>query len=117
MFRRHKNKAQSTAEYAIVIALVVAAVIAMQVYVRRGIQARIKQATDFTQAGETADANFSFSFDNTGTNLQFEPNYTVSGRSTTQDAQRSESLLEKGGVARDEAYTRVNVTGVENITY
>jgi len=46
MFRLNK-KAQSTAEYAIVIALVIGAVMAMQIYVRRGLQGRIKDTTDY----------------------------------------------------------------------
>ena len=46
-----KNKAQSTAEYAILIALVVAAVVGMQTYVKRGLQARTHDATvDYTTA-------------------------------------------------------------------
>ncbi len=47
MFKIFKNKrAQSTAEYAILIALVVGAVVAMQTYVKRGIQARQKVESD-----------------------------------------------------------------------
>jgi len=37
---------QNTAEYAIVIALVIGAVIAMQTYVKRGVQGRFKDASD-----------------------------------------------------------------------
>ena len=37
MIRGFYNKAQSTAEYAIVLALVVGAVVAMQIYVKRGL--------------------------------------------------------------------------------
>ena len=40
---RISRKAQQTAEYAIVLGLVVGAVVAMQVYVKRGLQGRIKQ--------------------------------------------------------------------------
>jgi len=35
-----KSRAQTTAEYAILIGLVIAAVVAMQIYVKRGLQAR-----------------------------------------------------------------------------
>ncbi len=41
-----KSKGQSTAEYAIVIGFVVAAIIAMQIYVRRGLQGKVKTVTD-----------------------------------------------------------------------
>ena len=43
---RRSSKGQSTAEYAIVIGLVIAAAVAMQVYVKRGLQGKIKDATD-----------------------------------------------------------------------
>lgn len=39
----HKNKAQTTNEYAILLAIVVAALIAMQLYVKRGIQGRVHE--------------------------------------------------------------------------
>lgn len=40
------KKAQNTAEYAILIALVIGVFSAMQIYVRRGLQARIKGGAD-----------------------------------------------------------------------
>jgi Flp pilus assembly pilin Flp len=46
MFIRSKKRAQSTLEYAVIIAVVVGALIAMQVYVKRGLQGRLRQATD-----------------------------------------------------------------------
>jgi hypothetical protein len=51
---RFDKRAQSTAEYAIVIALVIGAVVAMQVYVRRGLQARMKGAVDTYLIGQTS---------------------------------------------------------------
>ena len=47
MFRwLNSRKGQNTAEYAILIGVIVAAAIAMQIYIRRGMQARIKDAVD-----------------------------------------------------------------------
>ena len=40
------KKAQSTLEYALIISVVVGALLAMQVYVKRGIQGRLKKAAD-----------------------------------------------------------------------
>ena len=51
--RLMRSKAQSTAEYAIVIGLVIAAAIAMQVYVRRGLQAKVKDAADYKDPAAT----------------------------------------------------------------
>lgn len=41
-----RNKAQSTAEYAILIGLVVGVLVVMQTYLKRGIQGRVKDAAD-----------------------------------------------------------------------
>ena len=41
------RKAQNTAEYALLIALVVAGVIAMQTYAQRALQARIRDAAQY----------------------------------------------------------------------
>jgi len=46
MFIKLNKRAQSTLEYGIVIAVVVAALIAMQIYFKRGIQGKLKQSTD-----------------------------------------------------------------------
>jgi len=43
---KFSRKAQSTAEYAIIIGVVVGALIVMQTYIKRGIQGRFKDATD-----------------------------------------------------------------------
>ncbi len=44
--RLFRNKAQSTAEYAILIGVVIGVLIVMQTYVKRGIQGRFKDSTD-----------------------------------------------------------------------
>ena len=47
MFMKLRNKrAQSTLEYAIVIVVVVAGLIAMQVYIKRGLQGKLRSSTD-----------------------------------------------------------------------
>ena len=78
MFRKlHKNKkAQQTAEYALLIALVVAAVIAMQTYAQRTIQARIRSASQHLalSTGDLGD-----------TNLQYEPYYLTSEYQVSRD--------------------------------
>lgn len=69
------KKGQSTLEYAVLIVVIIAALIAVQVYLKRGIQGRIRQSSD--QIGE-----------------QFSPGWTTSNRITntysnsieTQDA-------------------------------
>ena len=49
------RRGQTTAEYAIVLGVVLAALVGMQIYVKRGAQARVKLGVDqFTKAGTTA---------------------------------------------------------------
>lgn len=52
--RYYKNKAQSTLEYAVLIACIAAALVAMRIYIKRGIQGRVKDAAD--QIGEQYSA-------------------------------------------------------------
>jgi len=77
MFKKliRNKKAQQTAEYALLIALVVAAVIAMQTYAQRAIQARIKGASDWL-ADETSEL---------GRVNQYEPYYLESIYETTRE--------------------------------
>jgi len=58
---RQSRKGQSTAEYAIVIGLVIAAAVAMQVYVKRGIQAKVKGAVDFDPSTGITNSAVTFS--------------------------------------------------------
>ena len=47
MFRLlNKRKAQSTIEYVVLVIIIIGALITIQVYIKRGIQGRMKQATD-----------------------------------------------------------------------
>ena len=75
------KKGQNTAEYAVLIALVVAAGIAMQTYVKRGMQAGTKFAVDKLKK-------------NTG---QYEPYYRESSYDTTQSKYQDTVQTEAGG--------------------
>lgn len=91
MLRILKNrKAQTTAEYAILIGLVVAALVAMQTYVKRGLQGRMRDATD-TFANQTI---------NLGTTTQYEPYYLQQGSATTSTSTASETTALGGAINR-----------------
>jgi cytoskeletal protein RodZ len=45
-FLRKKKKGQSTLEYAVLIIIVIGALLSIQVYIKRGIQGRLKSASD-----------------------------------------------------------------------
>ena len=73
---RNRIKGQSTAEYAILIALVVAAVIAMQTYAKRALQAKVRDASLYMVA-QTNEM---------GNSVQYEPYYLESAFNTTRDS-------------------------------
>lgn len=103
------NKAQSTAEYAILIGVVVGALIAMQVYVRRSLQAKTKWAVDM--AGDLTTIP---NADTTTLNKQYEPYYSapVSGSLTTaQTGAQSEGLTTGGGATRSTTNFQATQTG------
>jgi len=88
---RQLKKGQSTAEYAIVIGLVIAAAVGMQLYVKRGIQGKIKDAVDYD------GAKGKYGMGNTG---QYEPDYLSSEMDSSRTAKESSEAFEGGGVKR-----------------
>lgn len=96
MLRLFRNqKAQSTAEYAIVIGLVVAAAIAMQIYIKRGIQAKIKDGTDLLTSINGTIENFTLA-----STEQYEPYYMGSDFDVSRNATTAEATFRGGGVTR-----------------
>ena len=74
MFRRLSVKrAQTTLEYAILIGVIVAGLIAMQVYLKRGFQGKLKESAD--TMGQ-----------------QFSPDYTTSHYTTKSSTDSEETL-------------------------
>lgn len=103
MFNKLFNKkGQNTAEYAILIALVIGGVIAMQTYIQRGIQGRMKDGTDYMarQTGETL-----------GYTGQYDPQYTESDSSINRESQEMQSHT---GAYSNEFRNR---TGSQRTTY
>lgn len=94
------RRGQNTAEYAILIGLVVAAAIAMQTYVKRGLQGRLKDGVD-ELVEQTA---------------QYEPYYLGSDFQTTTSARNTAKVGIGGSVERDsdEETTR---EGTQEILY
>lgn len=45
-FNNKRKKGQSTLEYAILIIIIIGALLSIQVYIKRGVQGRLKQAAD-----------------------------------------------------------------------
>ena len=90
---RLNKKGQSIMEYAVLVSLVIAAITGMQLYVKRGLQAKIKDASDnlpnyiTTQAGMAAGTVF-----NEG-HTQYEPYYRGDSETTSTTARGTEKFI------------------------
>ena len=93
---RRLRKGQSTAEYAIVIGLVIAAAVAMQVYVKRGLQGKVKDATDYVDSDAATVL---------GNTTQYEPYYQGSDMTGTRNASNQEQSAAGGAVNRTDTET------------
>ena len=93
---RKIRKSQSIAEYAVLIAIAIGAAIAMQVYVKRGLQAKVKSHTDsFTGITATIDAIPDSGVDSAATISdmpQYEPYYLESSYDRYQENVEQEHL-------------------------
>ncbi len=67
----HNKRAQSALEYAVVLAVIAGALIAMQIYMKRGIEGRFRSSTD--DIGEQFDAK------------KADYSYTTTRNATTKD--------------------------------
>jgi hypothetical protein len=103
---RKLSKGQSTAEYAIVIGLVIAAAVAMQIYVKRGLQGKIKDAVNYRDTDD----------DITGTTGQYEPYYQTSDMTSKRESSETSSTEEGGSVTRATDKDTSSRTGTSNIT-
>ncbi len=111
---RRLSKGQSTAEYAIVIGLVIAAALGMQIYVKRQLQGKIKDASDFSRYG--ANAPTGYGIDNA--KEQYEPYYATSEITSSTNRKESIETSTGGGVERiitKETPERTEQYGTRNI--
>jgi Flp pilus assembly pilin Flp len=92
MLRKISKRAQTTAEYAILIALVVAAVTAMQIYVKRGLQGKVKDVVDDMGAQMPGLA--------ASDTKQYEPYYLESTGNTNQNSTDTENVAIGGAVTK-----------------
>ena len=88
-----KNQAQSLAEYALGVSLVIMAIVGMQVYVKRGIQARLKTFVDGAGQGSSQAAGLSKPL------IQYEPYYQSSLAESNQGQRTSTEYAQYGSSA------------------
>ena len=93
-----RKRGQSVTEYAIVFSVVAAAIIGMQIYLRRGLQAKQRDATAYLTnvAGNPGGLGAAV----LATTGQYEPYYNASTYSTAQDATHVEKMTAGGQIAR-----------------
>ncbi len=103
MFRKliKNKKAQQTAEYALLISLVVAAIIAMQTFAQRTIQARIRDASGYLAKQTSA----------MGQTNQYEPYYLKSQYEIFRDDSTTEVLGNAGAFRMDLVSNRTRWNG------
>jgi len=111
---RIKGKAgQNTLEYAILISLVVAGIVAMQTYAQRALQARVRDASvymsDTIAAAPTGSAIVM------GGTPQYEPYYLETAYDITRDGTESE-ILGVDAVGRTENTTRTRRAGGNTVS-
>ena len=104
------KKGQNTAEYALLIALVVAGIIAMQQYAQRALQARVRDASAYMTGAVNNTALPGFN-----STAQYEPYYMQSNYTVERNAESNKRLAE-GTVAYDSNAARTR-TGNETTTY
>jgi uncharacterized protein (UPF0333 family) len=98
MFIHLKKRGQSTLEYAVIIAVIVGALIAMQVYVKRGIQGRLRTAAD--DIGESfSPGHTTINTTTTTTSNSTERTRPGNNSTTTTDSKQSQSRISNESVA------------------
>ena len=112
MLKMFKNKkAQNTAEYAILIALVIGGVVAMQTYAQRALQARIHDVSSFMTTNGSTDAQGC----KIGSSTQYEPYYLHSDYNVVSNSVDYKRMGD-GLVGQDSQSNRSRI-GVQNSSY
>ena len=100
---------QTTAEYAVVLGVVVAAIIGMQIYVKRGMNARLKDASD--SAVSAMWDKLQIAGKPGIDDQQYEPYYTSSDYNSIQSADHQENVATGGVVTRSGINEKTTRTG------
>ena len=96
---KKRQKGQSTLEYAILIIIIIGALLSIQVYIKRGIQGRLKSATD--------DIGYQFSPGNT--------NVTRTMVTSSQSADTFKAGVTKSQLLQEEVTTELMNSDIINV--
>jgi Flp pilus assembly pilin Flp len=107
MFKKliKNKKAQNTAEYAILISLVVAGIIAMQTYAQRALQGRVRDASQY-MTNQTSGL---------GSTFQYEPYYLDTDYDITRNDEETRRLG-NGLISMDTNSARVRGSGGRQVS-
>jgi uncharacterized protein (UPF0333 family) len=100
------KRAQNTAEYAILISLVVAGIIAMQTYAQRALQARVRDAGQYLQQESSAIGN----------TVQYEPYYLDTSYNVITSDTQKEVLAAGNKLTKTTDNTRTRQSGGRRTT-
>jgi len=90
MFRKlRKNRGQSALEYSVLLAIIVGAIVVMQVYIKRGVQGRLQESTD--EIGDQFDPGYQ-SYDSNANTVSKVLDTTTTAGVTTQNIQNQKTL-------------------------
>lgn len=103
---------QSTAEYAVVISVVIAVIVGMQLYVKRGLQGKYKNVAD----SYSQRANLELEKLAPGAKMthprQYEPYYTaVTDYTINSNSSSSEAMTAKGAITKSKMAEETTRTG------
>ena len=107
MDRNHK-KGQSLSEYVLLLALVTSVFIGMQLYVRRGLQGRLRDASDYAVQAMNRKLGSAYA-------KQYEPYYRTSSKDVNQGSSFLGQMFEGGGTRKDYLGDTTDVTSREVI--
>ena len=91
LLNNRRRKGQSTLEYAILIIIIMAALLSIQVYIKRGIQGRLKSATD--DIGDQFSPGNTNVYKNTRTQSQTDDTF-IGGSTKSQLTDVGENVTE-----------------------
>jgi hypothetical protein len=106
MLNLKRTRGQSMAEYAIVIAVVITAVVAMQLYAKRALQGKIKAVSDNVGFGLLNAGYVATAIPN-----QYEPYYASTNYTIGQNQSIQEQYQTGGAVARNSISEQTTRTG------
>ncbi len=92
------KKGQNIAEYVILVALIIAAAAAMQVYLKRGLQGRMADAVD--HAPDVAVDQNGVATTLTFATKQYEPYYSNSASDVVSTSNYTDTIAERGKIDR-----------------